>query len=41
VSYAGSESHAFFSAHRSRLMRLPSIWAEEHSICATENLQPV
>jgi hypothetical protein len=25
VSYACSESHAFFSAHRSRLMRLPSL----------------
>jgi hypothetical protein len=41
VSDAGSESHAFFFAHRSRLMRLPSIGAEERSICTTKNLQPV
>jgi hypothetical protein len=41
VSYAGSESHAFFCAHRSRLMRSPAIGAEEHSIYTTENSQPV
>src|SRR5262245_8795236 len=41
VSYAGAESHACFCAHRSRLMRPPSLGAEARGICATANLQSV
>jgi len=41
VPHSGSESHAFFSAHRSRLMLWPAPCAEAHSVCATKNSQPV
>jgi len=39
--YSDSKSRPFFSVHRSRLMRLPSLEAASSRIRATENLQPV